>query len=166
MADSEACESKGFVWKFQRMGGLDQVTLRTAEELRHLSELDPKLWVILSCPATGLEFDARTLALIDSDHDGRIRIPEVVAAVEWACARLADPAGMAGQGGDEPSAMPLAAINDSTGEGRRLAAVIRDILARQGKPDADAVSQRDVEAAVATAAQNTWNGDGIFPPLE
>lgn len=166
MADSEAREPRGFVWKFQRMGGLDQVTLRTAEELRHLGELDPKLWVILSCPATGLEADARTLTLIDSDRDGRIRIPEVVAAVEWACARLADPADLVRQDGDEPSAMPLAAISEATGEGRRLAATIRDILAKQGKPDADAVSQRDVEAAVATAAQNTWNGDGIFPPVD
>lgn len=166
MADSEARAPKGFIWKFQRMGGLDQVTLRTAEELRHLGDLDPKLWVILSCPATGLESDARTLALIDSDHDGRIRIPEVVAAVEWACARLADPADLVRQDGEEPSAMPLAAINTATEEGRRLAAAVRDILAKQGKPDADAVSQRDVEAAVATVAQNTYNGDGIFPPLD
>ena len=128
MADSEARDPKGFIWKFQRMGGLDQVTLRTAEELRHLGELDPKLWVILSCPAAGLEFDARTLALIDSDHDGRIRIPEVVAAVEWACARLADPADLVRREGETPSAMPLAAINADSAEGRRLAAAIRDIL--------------------------------------
>ncbi|MCH5277547.1 MAG: ABC transporter permease [Desulfovibrionaceae bacterium] len=166
MADSEAHESRGFLWKFQRMGGLDQVTLRTAEELRHLSELDPKLWVILSCPATGLESDARTLALIDSDHDGRIRIPEVVAAVEWVCARLANPADLAGQDGELPSAMPLAAINVATEEGRRLEATVRGILTRQGKPGADSVTQRDVEAAVATAARNTYNGDGIFPPLD
>lgn len=162
MADSEVNGSEAFVWKFQRMGGLDQVTLRTAEELRHLGELDPKLWVILSCPASGLEFDARTLALIDTDKDGRIRIPEVVAAVDWACARLADPASLV----DAPVAMPLAAITTATEDGRRLVATARSILKKRGKPETDALTQEDVEIAVATAAQNTFNGDGVFPPLD
>lgn len=39
-----------FCWKFVRIGGLDQVTLQTADELTHLDELDPKLWAALSCP--------------------------------------------------------------------------------------------------------------------
>ena len=62
-----------FNWKFHRIGGLDQVTLRTPEELLHLNELDPKLWVALSCPIDKLQFDARTLELLDADKDGRIR---------------------------------------------------------------------------------------------
>ena len=33
MVDNKARTPGDFVWKFQRMGGLDQVTLRTAEEL-------------------------------------------------------------------------------------------------------------------------------------
>ena len=166
MVDNNARTPGDFVWKFQRMGGLDQVTLRTAEELCHLGELDPKLWVILSCPASGLEFDARTLTLIDTDKDGRIRIPEVVAAVQWVCARLADPAVLARRSGDAPAAMPLAVVDLSTEEGRRLAATARSILKKRGKPDADSLTQEDVEAAVATAAPNTYNGDGVFPPLD
>ncbi|MFQ9868395.1 MAG: hypothetical protein ACLRWP_16675 [Bilophila wadsworthia] len=54
-----------FNWKFHRIGGLDQVTLRTPEELLHLNELDPKLWVA-SCPIDKLQFDARTLELLDA----------------------------------------------------------------------------------------------------
>ena len=37
-----------FKWHCRRMGGTDQVTLTTMEELRHLRELDPKLWGALS----------------------------------------------------------------------------------------------------------------------
>lgn len=70
-----------FNWKFHRIGGLDQVTLRTPEELLHLNELDPKLWVALSCPIDKLQFDARTLELLDADKDGRIRLQEVLDAV-------------------------------------------------------------------------------------
>ncbi len=152
--------SSDFMWKFHRIGGLDQVTLRTAEELRHLGELDPKLWTALSCPASGLEFDERTLRLLDADGDGRIRIPEVKAAVEWACARLTDPSVLV----DPPEAMPLAHITEETEEGRRLAASARAVLEHAGKAGAEAVSQDDVAQAASQAAQNLFNGDGVVPP--
>lgn len=71
-------------WKFSRAGGFDQVRLDTGADLMALDELDQKLWVALACPTTGLEFDSNTLALIDTDKDGRIRAPELIAAVKWA----------------------------------------------------------------------------------
>ena len=81
-------------WNFFRTGGLDQVALTTAADLLALRTLDQKLWVALSCPVKGLELDEKTLALIDADGDGRIRVPELIAAVEWAAARLKDPAAL------------------------------------------------------------------------
>ncbi len=157
MKDKES----GFEWKFHRLGGLDQVTLRTAEELRHLGELDPKLWVALSCPTSGLEFDQRTLTLIDTDNDGRIRIPEVISAVEWACAKLKDPASLV----DPPEAMPLAEINDDSEEGRKLLAAARVILKNLGRPEAESLGQAEIMEVAAKANQNVFNGDGILPPL-
>ncbi len=62
-------------WSFFRSGGLDQVSLTTSEDLLALDRLDQKLWVALSCPVKGLELDEKTLALIDSDGDGHIRVP-------------------------------------------------------------------------------------------
>lgn len=41
-----------------------------------------KNWYAISCPTTGVRFDARTLELLDTDHDGHIRTPEVLAALE------------------------------------------------------------------------------------
>src|SRR5450432_517891 len=76
--------------KFFRTGELDQVALETSADLLNLEHLDQKLWVALSCPVKGLELDEKTLALIDSDGDGRIRVPELIAAVKWAAARLND----------------------------------------------------------------------------
>ena len=77
-------------WKFFRAGGFDQVRLDSATELLAIGELDQKLWVALSCPVKGIEFDARTLQLIDSDADGQVRAPELIAAVKWAGERLKD----------------------------------------------------------------------------
>ena len=75
-------------WRFFRAGGFDQVRLETAAELLAIGELDQKLWVALACPAKGVEFDARTMAFVDSDADGFVRAPELIAAVDWAGERL------------------------------------------------------------------------------
>ncbi len=151
--------SSEYIWKFHRIGGIDQLSLQTASELRHLEELDPKLWAVLSCPSAGLEFDARTLALVDTDKDGRIRIPEVKAAVAWACERLHDPAVLA----ESRPAMPLTRINTETQEGKRILAAAKAILQDLGKDDAEELSQDDVSQAAAKAAGHLFNGDGILP---
>ncbi|MBI3095582.1 MAG: hypothetical protein HYY97_12000 [Rhodocyclales bacterium] len=95
-------------WKFFRAGGFDQVRIDTAADLLNLKELDQKLWVALSCPVKGIEFDARSLALIDTDNDGHVRAPELLAAIDWAAARL-NAADVLAQG---LAGVPLAAIKD------------------------------------------------------
>lgn len=154
--------SSSFTWKFQRLGGLDQVTLRSAEELCRLRELDPKLWTALSCPASGLEFDQRALALLDSDHDGRIRIPEVLDAVEWLCSCLKNPSDIVSPG----SAMPLAAIDGATGRGGRLLASARAMLDNLDKHGFEIITRDDVARATANAASSLYNGDGVVPAVD
>ena len=44
---------------------------------------DLKQWYAIACPTTGVRFDLRTLELMDTDHDGRVRSPEVLAALEF-----------------------------------------------------------------------------------
>jgi hypothetical protein len=68
-------------WKFFRAGGVDQVVLATADDLVSLHTLDQKLRVALACPVEGVEMDARSLAMLDLDGDGRIRPPEILAAI-------------------------------------------------------------------------------------
>ncbi|MHB1430342.1 MAG: hypothetical protein ACYCVW_16785, partial [Rhodocyclaceae bacterium] len=102
-------------WKFFRAGGFDQPRIDTPEDLLAIGSLDQKLWVALSCPVAGSEFDRRTLGLIDSDGDGHIRAPELIAAAEWAGARLADAAPLAG------GPLPLAAIHADDEAGAAIA---------------------------------------------
>ena len=78
-------------WRFFRAGGFDQVKLETGADLTALDRLDLKLWVALACPTTGVEFDKATLDLIDTDKDGRVRAPELLAAVKWAGSMLKSP---------------------------------------------------------------------------
>src|SRR4029077_21118271 len=103
-------------WKFFRAGGFDQVRLDTGADLMARDQLDQKLWVALACPTTGVEFDLKTLALIDADKDGSIRAPELIAAVKWAGANLKNPHDLF----KGASGLPLEAINDATPEGKQL----------------------------------------------
>ncbi|MBQ7618251.1 MAG: hypothetical protein IJS50_05190, partial [Desulfovibrio sp.] len=166
MESSQASEVKDepqtekFIWHCQRMGGTDQVMLSTMAELRHLRELDPKLWGALSCPAQGLEFDQATLKLLDTDADQRIRMPEVLDAVEWLCQRVNDQADIP----LEPSALPLAAIDDQKPEGLRLKTTALTILKTLGE-DLTSITPAQVKTAAESAAGQSFNGDGILPPL-
>src|SRR5881296_329921 len=146
-------------WKFFRAGGFDQVRLHSAADLAALDQLDQKLWVALACPTTGLEFDTRTLALIDSDNDGRIRVPELIAAAKWVCGLLKNPDDLLKS---SPS-LPLAAINDSDPQGKQLLASARHILATLGRKEDTAITIEDTADTARLFAQTHFNGDGIVP---
>jgi hypothetical protein len=147
-------------WVFHRFGGLDQVALTSGEDLRQLENLDQKLWVALSCPTKGLELDARTLELLDTDRDGRVRAPEILEALRWSGARLRD-LGQLIRGGE---VLPLSALHDGTPEGRAVAAAARRILDRLGKQEADAIGVADVSETPKVWEGTVFNGDGIVPP--
>ena len=147
-------------WKFFRTGGLDQVALETGADLLNLAHLDQKLWVALSCPVKGLELDEKTLAMIDTDGDGRIRVPELLAAIEWAAARLKEPGDLL-KGSD---ALPLAAINDATPEGKVLLASAQQVLGNLGKKGASAIAAADAADTARIFSASPLNGDGVIPP--
>ncbi len=147
-------------WRFFRAGGFDQVRLTSGADLLALEHLDQKFWAALACPARGTEFDSKTLDLIDTDKDGRVRAPEVIAAVKWAAALLKDP-GEILQGA---ASLPLTSINDSAPEGRQILSSARQILVNLGKRDATAISIEDVADTVRIFAATHFNGDGIIPP--
>jgi len=146
-------------WRFFRSGGFDQVRLETGADLMALDQLDQKLWMALSCPTRGLEFDERTLALLDDEGDGRIRVPDIIRAVKWAGSLFKNPDDLT-RGAAE---LPLAAIDDASEEGRRLLLSAREILANLGKPDAAVITVDDTADTSRILAQTRFNGDGIVP---
>jgi hypothetical protein len=145
-------------WRFCRLGGFDQVRLETAEDIRHLGELDQKLWAALSCPVSGLEFDARTLEMLDSDQDDRVRVPEILAAAKWTSSVLANmDTFLAGVG-----ELPLSAIDGRHPEGQQLIASAKQLLSYLGKSEVDRVSIEDVKNTEILFHNSKFNGDGII----
>ena len=142
MAKIENLISKqGYDWKFSTVGGVTRVNIENGQDIAHLSELDQKLWTVLSCPVKGLEFDERTLALLDTDHDGKLRVHEVVAASQWLCKVLADMDYLV-EGRDS---ITFGAIRHDTDEGKQVVEAAKMIL---GKLDVnkDEISLADVKA--------------------
>lgn len=151
---------KPHAWQFYRSGGLDQVQFRNGADIAALAELDPKLWVALACPVRGLEFDERTLALIDHDGDGRVRAAEMIDAVRFLTARLRSLDGLLA-GADT---LELAALDPETAEGQAALASARRILANLGKAGADRIAWDDVADPVRIFAGTRYNGDGVVTP--
>ena len=79
-----------YSWKWFRAGRMQQVSLTCGADVAALAELDRKQWIALSMPTTGIRFDLRMLELMDTDHDGRIRTPEVLAAIDFLKAKNVD----------------------------------------------------------------------------
>jgi hypothetical protein len=149
-----------YPWRFFRAGEFDQVRLESGADLAHLDQLDQKLWVALACPIAGLEFDPKTAALIDTDNDGRIRAPELIAAVKWACAVLKNPDTLI-RGGD---ALDLGAINEQGEDGRLILASARRMLANLGLPANGPITLEHATNANAVFAAANFNGDGVIVP--
>lgn len=80
-----------YKWTYASIGGSTRVKIQSGEDIRHLGELDEKMWTVLSCPTVGLEIDETSLKLIDSDNDGKLHVQEVVKAANWLCATLTNP---------------------------------------------------------------------------
>jgi hypothetical protein len=152
-------KKKRHPWKFFRAGGVDQVVLETADDLTNLRHLDQKLWAALACPAKGLEFDERTLSMLDGDKDGRIRAPDILAAIEWLDTAMEDLQELF-EGSKE---LPLASIARETPVGEDLRAGAKLVLESLGKADAEVLTLEDVSSTEGVFAATKLNGDGIIP---
>ena len=145
-------------WSFSTVGGVKRVNLESGSDLRHLSELDPKLWTALSCPVNDLEIDRKTLQIIDSDKDGQIRVPEVIEAVNWVARVLRNTDDLLKQA----AVFPLSAINDQTEEGKALLDSAYTILKNLGKENETVLTVEDTSDTEKIFAGTRFNGDGII----
>ncbi|MCC6337191.1 MAG: hypothetical protein IT380_24755 [Myxococcales bacterium] len=144
-------------FSFFRAGGFEQVRFDSGKDLLALEHLDQKLWVALACPTKGLAFDARTLELIDTEKDGRIRAKELIEAVKWTGTLLKNPDDLL-KGAD---ALPLSAIDDTTSEGKRIIEAAKTVLVGLKKPDGSSIAVADTADASKAFHAQPFNGDGV-----
>ncbi len=147
-------------WRFFRAGGFDQVQLDTAADLLALDQLDQKLWVALSCPVQGIEFDARSLQFIDSDNDGHVRAPELLAAIAWVNSRLTSPDVLV----QKCDGVPMGLIRDDDDAGKLIKAAALVLAKELGKTESDVLTVAEASAAQASHAARAlaaWEVAGV-----
>ena len=132
-----------YKWAFTTIGGNTRVHIAKGEDFRHLGELDEKMWTVLSCPTTGLEISENTLKLIDADHDGKIRIDEVVATANYLCSVLRNPDVLL----EEKDTLKIADLNEENAEAKQMADIARRVAGKE-----DTITLAAVQAAVAAIA--------------
>jgi hypothetical protein len=145
-------------YSFFRVGGVNQVKIETGADLLNLDQLDQKLWVALACPTQGVEFDSRTLSLIDLDGDGRIRASELITAIKWAGSLLKDSEELI----RKPDSLSLSMINTDSEEGKKVLHAAKMALRGLGKADADAISVAETGNALTAFHALPFNGDGVI----
>lgn len=145
--------------RFLTAGGLRQLSLNEGSDLQNIAQLDLTLWAAVSCPVRGQEFDERTLQLIDTDGDGRIRPPEVRQAVTWVLEMLRSPQDLH-RGLD---GIALSAMDDTHEPGRRWLTTARRILENRGEGERSEIQLSDVTDTKRLYSART-NGDGVVSP--
>ena len=149
--------NRKYKWDFENIGGTTRVKITTGEDLVHLSELDPKMWTVLSCPVKGLEIDEKSLTYMDCDGDGKLRINDVVCTSKWITSVVKN-ADLILEGKD---CINLEDINQEDASGKKLYASARQILENLGK-DITCISLADTADISAIFAKTRFNGDGVI----
>ena len=152
-------EKTSYPWTFTSVGGTVRVKITSGADIAHLGELDRKLWTVLSCPTRNLEFDQKTLDLLDADHDGNIRVDEVIACAQWLTGILKDPDLLLTHGTE----IPFSAFNEENADGAKLLASAKQILKNLGL-EKDSIALEDTADNVKIFADTKFNGDGIITP--
>ncbi|MBR4775440.1 MAG: hypothetical protein IK008_05035 [Bacteroidales bacterium] len=152
-------KTETYPWKFSSVGGTVRVSITSGKDIRNLYQLDRKMWTVLSCPTTGLEFDEKTLKLIDIDGDGRVRVDEVIKTSQWLTRILKNPDVLL----KEADSLKLTEFNTEDPDGKRLQASALQILKNLGLKKED-ISLADTADNVKIFADTKFNGDGIITP--
>lgn len=142
-------------WQFFRAGAVDQVSLRDGFDILALPDLDPKLWVALAMPTHDIDVDAKTLELLDTNKDGRIRIQDLLDAVAEIKRCFKNPSEVL----KSADAVSLAQISDA-----KVLAAANRMLADLGKKTSTEISVADSDAVTKAFETTVLNGDGIVIP--
>ena len=148
---------KKYKWEFANIGGASRVKITTGEDIAHLDELDPKMWTVLSCPVTGLEIDEKSLAYIDADADGKIRVADVIATSQWLSGAVKNLDALV-EGTDS---INIEHLDQENAAGQKLYKSAKQILENLGK-EGTVISLADTKDIAAIFAKTRFNGDGII----
>lgn len=139
-------------WTFSRVGGVDQVLIRNGEDIANLARLDQKLWAVLAMPSAQPAVKD-SLEYLDADKDGKVRVSDILRAVEELKAQL-------------KTLDTLFEKNDRLGTDQVIDEDLRKTMlqiAPAGAQSArETVDLAAVEEAIGAFSALPFNGDGVI----
>lgn len=150
-------KNQKYKWEFENIGGTSRVKISKGDDIAHLAELDTKMWTVLSCPIKGLEINEKSLAYMDSDTDGKIRVNDVICISKWITSVLKD-TNIIIKGQDS---IDINQINTDIPEGVKLYNSAKQILKNLNK-EGNTISLADTADIAAIFAKTRFNGDGVI----
>ena len=150
-------KNTGYKWAFESIGGTSRVKITSGSDIANLGGLDPKMWTVLSCPVQGLEIPDKSLAYMDADADGKIRVNDVVAVSKWITGVLKN-ADLLLEGKDS---IDIKELNLECETGKKLYDAALQVLRNLGK-EGTVISVADTADRSAIFAKTRFNGDGVI----
>ncbi|HMV65347.1 MAG TPA: hypothetical protein PKA64_00760, partial [Myxococcota bacterium] len=147
---------------FFPLGGVPQLRLASADDLAQIGELDRARWGATSMPIDQMFCDPRVLAHLDADHNGRVRVDEILEAQRWLWAHLSGRDGVT----EKRDVLRLTDVDTSTTAGARMRALAERLLGQLGAADRSAISLAQVVQFREGYARTFPNGDGVVTPAQ
>jgi hypothetical protein len=141
---------------FNPLGGIPQLQIASAADLERIGELDRARWAATSVPCDQLFCDPAFLKAMDADHNGRVRVDEVLAARAWLWERLSGRDGVS----QRSETLRLADIDVNHVEAKKLRGLAERLLTKLGATSKDAISLAQVRSFADSYAKTFPNGDG------
>ena len=145
---------------FRRFGRSRHLRIETADDLARALDLDEARWVATGAPIETINCDATFLALVDTDHNGRIMCFELRQAIRWLMQNLTDTVGV-DRGSDS---LRLEAIDIDQPDGRRIHNSASKMLARAGRADSPEITLQQVRRIKAAVAAAPVSEAGVVLP--
>ncbi len=150
-------KAEKYSWEFQNVGGTSRVKIRKGADIANLDKLDKKLWTVLSCPVNGLEIDSTSLAYMDADGDGKIRVSDIIATSKWITSAIRNH-DLILEGKDS---ICIDEFDTASDLGKNLHSSAKQILENLGKGE-NVISIADAADMTKIFAQTRFNGDGVI----
>ena len=145
---------------FERFGRTRHLRIETAEDLACVPDLDEAHWVATGAPIQTINSDPTFLALVDTDHNGRVMCFEVIGAIRWLLANLRDTAGVS----EASTRLELAALSTDQGEAARIHGSVSRMLLRLGLEDAAQITLEQVRQVKAEVEGASVSEAGVVLP--
>ena len=142
---------------YRRYGGTLQVSIPSFAVLVEAVHIPETQWMATACPLEGLNCDRRFLEFLDSDRNGRIRVAEVRAAVEYTARMFQSHAGL-------DAGSDTLVLDSLSAEGMKLRDMAGSLLEALKAEDRTRVSLEQVRASDKALRATGQNGDGIVAP--